>query len=1037
MHPGAVVSFGWTAPEHGAPQEYEFAHIPPANDPGWGPAPDGNTIGFNRDSILSDCLTEGAFTYFQTFINVPGDVALGGIIISFNGGTVDDGARVTLFNSTYPNGIVPPGGYVFLAATSTGAADLSGLVEPGEANRVVVTHVDDCPVLDTLNYVEVMMDGTNLDVTADMPPVVVSQPTNQTVIAGATASFQVVASGSAPLSYQWFFDQTSVLAGATNATLTLNNVQPGSAGGYSVVVTNLAGVVTSSVATLTVLLPPSIVSQPTNRTVIAGATATFRVVAAGSSPLSYQWFFNQSSALAGATNATLTLNNAQPASAGGYSVVVTNSAGAATSSVASLTVLLPPSIVSEPTNQTVIAGATASFQVVASGSAPVGYQWFFNQTKALTGATNATLTVNNAQPANAGGYSVVVTNSAGAATSVVATLAVLSGPSVWLTQPTNGASFLAGAAIKLAAAASDPQGAVTQVQFFQGGTNLLGTATNAAHSVLWTNVSSGSYWLTARATDNYGLSSTSQVVGIVVTNAPPPGLAVSILSPTNYSSFCLDQSVVISAAVTGATTPVQVEYFTGDGTSLGAASSSPYNLTWLPTELGTYSLTARARDSQGNTATSTNVVQVIVSSQCGEVAIVRAVDDPEIGDLQSDLFLDLKLGSYVLDQEVLSAQALNSFILVIWDGLGTSTNGPTPGTVDALRAAYTNGIPLYLIGEHLASSGAALPEPERSEWAALTRLGPAGGTGGDGTIAVQSSISFNPILDGLFGTVTNFAYPARLDVATNTDASTEVIGRSGGADVLLAYPGFQIVDTGQTRLFTQGVRVSPPDVPQSKDVLRSLFENTAYWLLREGWCTDVALYPQSSATPDPAQVGQLLQYHLGLTRGGECEATGVIVTNALPAGVQFVSAQTDQGSWSYDPAARQVTFVLGYLGLSAQAEMSITVMPVAAGTVTNVAAVRANGTVVNPGQSVLAEVTDVLPAPLSLAPTLGIRLVPPAGCELQLSGVANVAYALEASMDFNTWVTVTNALGPSWSMVLNSSGSTNAAKLFYRARVAP
>jgi uncharacterized repeat protein (TIGR01451 family) len=613
-------------------------------------------------------------------------------------------------------------------------------------------------------------------------------------------------------------------------------------------------------------------------------------------------------------------------------------------------------------------------------------------------------------------------------------LPVPSGPNVWITEPTNGASFAAGAAIELAAAASDAQGTVTQVEFFQGGTNLLGIAANAPYSVLWTNVLSGGYWLTARATDNYGLGSTSAVVNIVVTNAPTQELAVSILTPANYASFCLGQSVVISAAVTGATTPVQVEYLTGDGTSLGTASSDPYNLTWLPTQLGTYSLTARAKDKSG-TALSTNQVQLIISSQCGEVAIVRVADDPEIEELQNDLFLDLKLGSYVLGQELLSAGALNTFILAIWDGLGTSTNGPTPGAVDALYAAYTNGIPVYLIGERLASGATLLHEPERSWWTSLTRLSAPSGTDGNGTIVVQSSLGYNPILDGFFGTVTNFPYPAQLDLATNTDANTEVLGTSGGADVLLAYPGFQVVDTNRTRLFAQEVRVSPPDVPQSKGVLRSLFENTVYWLLGEGWCTDVALYPQSSATPDPAQVGQPLEYHLGLTRGGECEATGVMVTNALPAGVQFVSAQTDQGSWSYDPVARQVTFLLGYLGVAAQAQMTITVMPVAAGMITNLAAVRANGAVVNPGQSTLAEVTDVNPGP-DLTPTLHIRFISANVYDLSLDGAANVAYDLQSSPDLKTWTTVAIVLGPHWEKVFTLGNSGSPAGGFYRAGLA-
>lgn len=98
--------------------------------------------------------------------------------------------------------------------------------------------------------------------------------------------------------------------------------------------------------------------------------------------------------------------------------------------------LLPPQITLQPTNQTVWTGQTAFFAVAASGSAPLGYQWFFNGAP-LDGAVFATLTITTAQPAQAGDYFAVVSNPAGSATSQVATLAVsnLLLPPLILTQP--------------------------------------------------------------------------------------------------------------------------------------------------------------------------------------------------------------------------------------------------------------------------------------------------------------------------------------------------------------------------------------------------------------------------------------------------------------------------------------------------------------------------------------------------------------------------------------------------------------------------
>jgi len=147
-----------------------------------------------------------------------------------------------------------------------------------------------------------------------------------------------VAAGDEPLSYQWWFNETNVLAGATGATLELLGVQPADGGDYQVVVSNAVNVVTSAVATLTVVVPPSIVTHPTNVTALAWSDATFAVEAAGSEPLSYQWYFDEWNVLAGATGPTLVVSPVQVTNAGDYFVVVANWGGSATSQLALLTV---------------------------------------------------------------------------------------------------------------------------------------------------------------------------------------------------------------------------------------------------------------------------------------------------------------------------------------------------------------------------------------------------------------------------------------------------------------------------------------------------------------------------------------------------------------------------------------------------------------------------------------------------------------------------------------------------------------------------
>ncbi len=270
-------------------------------------------------------------------------------------------------------------------------------------------------------FFRLLIGGTNLP--AAVAPSITSPPQSLTVAAGATATFGVSASGTAPLSYFWSLNTNTPVGGNSNSLILLS-VSPEAAGSYRVIVSNSVGTAASSAATLAVLFPPSITAQPTHLTVAAGGSATFTVAATGSSPLRYQWYFNTTNALAAATNTTLALNSVSATNAGTYSVLITNLVGAVTSSVASLTVLGPPTITVSPQSQSVALSNDVTFTVAATGTAPLAYRWFFNTTTALTAATSSSLVITNVQATNAGNYSVVITNTYGAVTSAVATLTV-------------------------------------------------------------------------------------------------------------------------------------------------------------------------------------------------------------------------------------------------------------------------------------------------------------------------------------------------------------------------------------------------------------------------------------------------------------------------------------------------------------------------------------------------------------------------------------------------------------------------------------
>jgi hypothetical protein len=169
------------------------------------------------------------------------------------------------------------------------------------------------------------------------------------------------------VAFQWQFDGTNI-DGATNATLTLTDVQTNQAGSYSVIVTNLAGSETSSNAVLTVGYSPVIVTEPQSQEVVQGSNILFTVGVNGTGPLSYQWYFD-GLVLDEATNSTLSLTNVQGTNSGSYSVSVSSPFGSIASSDATLTVNLFPVIMAQPQSQVAVAGTNVTFSVTVAGSA--------------------------------------------------------------------------------------------------------------------------------------------------------------------------------------------------------------------------------------------------------------------------------------------------------------------------------------------------------------------------------------------------------------------------------------------------------------------------------------------------------------------------------------------------------------------------------------------------------------------------------------------------------------------------------------------
>jgi len=180
---------------------------------------------------------------------------------------------------------------------------------------------------------------TNYTVT---PPIITVQPQNASVAVGEMTTLNVGIFSYALYSLQWRCSGTN-LPGAIYSPLVLTNAQLSHAGSYSVVVSNASGMVTNTIETLIVGLPPSIVSPPVSQFVAQGGNVMFTADANGNQPLAFQWCSN-SVLLAGQTSPLLSLNHVQPHDSASYQVVITNLFGSVTSAPAALSVAGPATL---------------------------------------------------------------------------------------------------------------------------------------------------------------------------------------------------------------------------------------------------------------------------------------------------------------------------------------------------------------------------------------------------------------------------------------------------------------------------------------------------------------------------------------------------------------------------------------------------------------------------------------------------------------------------------------------------------------------
>ncbi len=470
-------------------------------------------------------------------------------------------------------------------------------------------------------------------------PVITTQPASITVTAPASATFSVTATGTPSPTYQWMQSINggafSIISGAASPSYTTPATTTANSGTqFKCVVSNTAGSVTSNAATLTVnstgqsasgtTIPPAsqiIDSKGTIWTLVHGNSFQNGAADGGggsSGNITLMLYFNGFIYVNTSNDGWWEWNS-------GWGRVSGDPRGLSSA----------PSITAQPSSITVTSPATATFSIAATGTPAPSFQWMQSinggSFSNISGATSTSYTTSATTTANSGTqFECVVTNASGSVTSNIATLTVnaptkTGTPVVSITSPANGSSFTAGSSINITANASETNGSIAGVYFYNG-TTFLGSDSVSPYTFNWTNVPAGSYNLIAVAIDASGVSVSSNPVGITVTSSSYPPV-VSITSPSNKSTFTQGSTFTVTASASEINgTIAQVQYYSGS-TLLATANTSPYTASWTNSNAGSFTLTAKAIDTKGVSTISSPITFTVTAASSSPIVSITSPAD--------------------------------------------------------------------------------------------------------------------------------------------------------------------------------------------------------------------------------------------------------------------------------------------------------------------------------------------------------------------------------------------------------------------------
>ena len=537
-----------------------------------------------------------------------------------------------------------------------------------------------------------------------LPTVTISTPANNTVFtAGTNVTIDANAADTdGTISKVEFYQGSTLLGESTTApySFTWNNPAAGNYNLTAKATDNNGGtIVSDTIKVIINTLPTVAISSPANNAVFtAGTNVTIDANAADTDgTISKVAFFQGSMLLGESTTAPYSFTWNNPA-AGNYNLTAKatdNNGGAIVSDTIKVTInTLPTVAISSPANNTIFtAGTNVTINANAADTDGTISKVAFYQGSTLLGESTTapySFTWNNPAAGNYNLTAKATDNNGGTTVSDVVMVTINTLPTVAISSPTYAATFTAGTNVTINANATDSDGTISKVEFYEGST-LLGQSTTAPYSFTWNNPAPRFYNITAKATDNNGGTAVADTVRIKI-NAIP---TVSITSPTNLATITAGTNFAIKADANDTDGAIaKVEFYQGS-TLLGQSTTAPYSFMWNNPPVGTYALTAKVTDDNGATASSA-VVNVTVSA-APTVAITAPLNNASF-TANSNITINANATGTIAKVEfyqgtVLLGQSTTAPYALVWNNVSPGMYTLTAKATDNLgRVATSSGV---------------------------------------------------------------------------------------------------------------------------------------------------------------------------------------------------------------------------------------------------------------------------------------------------------------------------------------------------------